>query len=124
MPKFTSPTQRLNFPGKSIVLLTIMPVFATAYLFLVLPFIPTVEMSGRRTYCFGRTDIDACFINSEKIDYRFFRSLPKASLIAYSVFAAASVTWAYSPEFAFGRLVVRLDLEILSFARLRIARIG
>src|SRR5262249_1332733 len=48
------------------------------------------------------------FQNWARIDYRFFRSLPIMSLIAYLVFAAASVTWAYSPDFAFSRLVVEV----------------
>ena len=48
------------------------------------------------------------FLNQAEIDYRFFLSLPILSLIAYLVFAAASVTWAYSPDFAFSRLVVQV----------------
>lgn len=109
MPKFTSAARRPDFSGNSVVLLTIMPVFATAYLFLILPLIPTVENERTENILFwpvlaGLT-LTLVFINSEKIDYKFFRSLPIASLIAYFAFAAASVTWAYSPEFAFKRLV-------------------
>jgi hypothetical protein len=57
----------------------------------------------------GRADIvTLVFQNRTRIDYRFFLSLPILSLIAYLVFAAASVTWAYSPDFAFSRLVVQV----------------
>jgi exopolysaccharide production protein ExoQ len=48
------------------------------------------------------------FQQRAQVDYRFFRSLPIISLIAYFVFAAASVTWAFSPDFAFSRLVVQV----------------
>jgi exopolysaccharide production protein ExoQ len=53
------------------------------------------------------------FKNWARIDHKFFYSLPIMSLIAYLVFAAASVTWAYSPDFAFSRLVVELLVVII-----------
>jgi hypothetical protein len=48
------------------------------------------------------------FRNWARIDRRFFHSLPIMSPIAYLVFAAASVTWAYAPDFAFSRLLVQV----------------
>jgi O-antigen ligase len=46
--------------------------------------------------------------NWARIDSRLFRSLPIMSLIAYLVFAAASVMWAFSPDYAFSRLIVQV----------------
>ena len=40
-------------------------------------------------------------LNRTEINFRFFRSVPIVSLIAYLVFALASVTWAFSPDYAF-----------------------
>ena len=86
MPKFVSAARKSNLPGVgfSAATLAMMPVCAIAYMLVLL------------------------FSNWAKIDYRFFRSLPIISLLAYFVFAAASVTWAYSPDYAFGRLVVQV----------------
>ncbi len=53
------------------------------------------------------------FLNWARMDYRFFRSLPIMSLIAYLVFAAASVTWAYSPDLALSRVVVEMLAAIV-----------
>lgn len=115
MSKFINRAQRsdssdTDFHG--VILLTAMPVFATSYLFLVLPFIPTEGSERTGNILFwplaAVLTLALIFSNHAKIDYRFFRSLPIASLIAYFVFAAASVTWAYSPELAFSRLIVQL----------------
>jgi len=82
-----------------------------AYILLVLPFVP---QGGERTenLLFWPVAVvltlTLVFQNRARIDYRFFQSLPIASLIAYLVFAAASVTWAYSPDAAFSRLVVQV----------------
>src|SRR6516165_10083915 len=69
-------------------------------------------MSGWRTSWFGPVaavlTLTLVFQNWSRIDHRFLRSLPIASLIAYLVFAAASVTWAYSPDLAFSRIVVQV----------------
>lgn len=111
MPKFINRAQRPDFPDvdfPGVTLLTVMPVFAIAYLFLILPLIPTEGNERVENILFwpvaaGLTLILA-FKNHAKIDYGFFRSLPIASVIAYFAFAAASVTWAFSPELAFSRL--------------------
>jgi exopolysaccharide production protein ExoQ len=114
MPKLINRAQKTNVPGmgfSSSTLLTIMPVFAIFYVLLVLPFIPTEGNERTQNILFwpvvaGLT-LTLVFLNWARIDHRFFRSLPIVSLTAYLVFAAASVTWAYSPDFAFSRLVVQ-----------------
>jgi hypothetical protein len=53
------------------------------------------------------------FKNWALIDRRFFLSVPIIGLIAYLVFAAASVTWAYNPDFAFSRLVLQVLVFIV-----------
>jgi O-antigen ligase len=114
MPNFIDRAQKSNFPrmGFSATLSAIMPVIAIIYIVLVLPFIPTTENERVENILFwpvaaGLT-LTLVLQNWRRIDYRFFRSLPIASLIAYLVFAAASVTWAYSPDFAFSRIVVQV----------------
>jgi exopolysaccharide production protein ExoQ len=100
----------MGFSGAT--LLAIMPVFAIFYILLVLPFIPTEGNERAENILFwpvaaGLT-LTLVFRNWARIDFRFFRSLPIVSLIAYLAFAAASVTWAYSPDFAFSRLVLQV----------------
>jgi exopolysaccharide production protein ExoQ len=115
MPKFINRAQRSTFPDMGFsgaTLLAIMPVFAIFYILLVLPFIPTEGNERAENILFwpvaaGLT-LTLVFRNWARIDFRFFRSLPIVSLIAYLVFAAASVTWAYSPDFAFSRLVLQV----------------
>jgi O-antigen ligase len=96
-------------------LLAAMPVFAIFYILLILPFIPGEGKERVENILFwpvaAMLTLTLVFQNWARIDPRFFRSLPIMSLIAYLVFAAASVTWAYSPDFAFSRLVV----EVLAF---------
>ena len=113
MPKFFA--QKSNFPGTRSVgdtLLAVMPVFAIFYILLVLPFFPDDGKGRWENILFwpigALLTLTLVFQNWARIDFRFFRSLPIISLIAYLVFAAASVTWAYSPDFAFSRLVVQV----------------
>jgi exopolysaccharide production protein ExoQ len=121
MPKFINSAQKTGSPGMSslgVTLLTIMPVCAIAYVLLVLPFIPSERGDRQENILFwpvaaGLT-LTLVFLNRAQIDHRFFRSLPIVSLIAYFVFAAASVTWAYNPDIAFVRLVVQVLLFIVA----------
>jgi exopolysaccharide production protein ExoQ len=113
MPKFIDRAQKSNAGmGVSGVTLAIMPVFAIFYILLVLPFIPG---GGVENILFWPVvavlTLTLVFQNRTRVDSRFFRSLPILSLMAYLVFAAASVTWAYSPDFAF----IRLAVEVLAF---------
>src|SRR5215471_559722 len=117
MQNFLNRTPKSNLPsiGFSGATLAIMPLFAMAYILLVLPFIPREGNERAENLLFWPVaavlTLALVFQNRARLDYRFFQSLPIASLIAYLVFSAASVTWAYSPEFAFSRLVV----EVLAF---------
>jgi O-antigen ligase len=122
MPKFINREQRSTFPeiGWGATLLAIMPVFAIFYILVVLPFIPSEGHERAENILFwpvaaGLT-LTFVFWNWARIDYRFFRSLPIVSLIAYLVFAAASVTWAYSPDFAFNRLALQVLVLIVIVA--------
>jgi exopolysaccharide production protein ExoQ len=114
MPKLIHRAEKSNFrsTGFSSVLLSIMPVLAIAYILLVLPFNTSEGKPRLENILFWPVlavlTLVLVFQNWARIDNRFFRSLPIASLIAYFVFAAASVTWAYSPDFAFSRLVVQV----------------
>jgi exopolysaccharide production protein ExoQ len=95
-----------------------IPVLAIFYIVLVLPFIPS-DGKEQRVENILFWPIAAVLTlmlvlrNWARIDSRFFLSLPIMSLIAYLAFAAASVTWAYSPEFAFSRLVVQVLVFIV-----------
>jgi O-antigen ligase len=94
-----------------------MPAVAIFYVLLVLPFLPD-DGSGRvENIMFwpllATLTVTLFFSNRARIDYRFFRSLPVVSLIAYLVFSAASVTWAYSPDLAFSRLIVQALVVIV-----------
>jgi O-antigen ligase len=93
-------------------LLAIMPVFAIFYVLLVLPFLPDDGKGRVENILFwpvvAALTLTFVLSNRALIDRRFFRSPPILSLIAYLVFAAASVIWAYSPESAFTRIVVHV----------------
>lgn len=115
MPKFIYRAEKSNFPSMGFsgaTVLAIMPVFAIFYILLVLPFFPGDGTERVENILFWPVvavlTLTLVFQNWARIDYRFFRSLPIMSLIAYLVFAAASVTWAHSPDFAFSRLVVQV----------------
>jgi exopolysaccharide production protein ExoQ len=120
MPKFINRAEKPNFPSRGFPgasLLAIMPVFAIFYILLVLPFFPDDGKGRVENILFwpvvaGLT-LTLVFQNWARIDSRFFQSLPITSLSAYLVFSAASVTWAYSPDFAFTRLVVQVLVVII-----------
>jgi exopolysaccharide production protein ExoQ len=115
MPKFINRAQKSAVPDPSFsgaTLLAIMPVFAIFYILLVLPFIPDDGKGRVENILFwpmaaGLT-LALILQNWSRLDSRFWRSLPIISLIAYCLFAAASVTWAYAPDYAFSRLAVQV----------------
>ena len=115
MPKFIRREERTAFPGASLSsakLLAFIPVSAVFYVLLILPFFPD-DGKGRfeNVLIWPVAAMLTCvlvFRNRSRIDYRFFLSLPVMSLIAYIVFAGASVGWAYNSDLAFSRLVLQL----------------
>jgi O-antigen ligase len=115
MAKSLHRSAKSNFTGMDFsgaTLLAFVPVFAIFYVLLVLPFLPDDGKGRVENILFWPVaavlPLTLVLQNWARIDYRFFLSLPILSLIVYFVFAAASVTWAYSPDFAFSRLVVQL----------------
>src|SRR4051812_24441927 len=116
MPKFIiDRAEKSQLPGEgfsSAKLLAMMPAFAIFYILLILPFLPDDGKGRVENILFwpivAVLVLTLIFQQRAQVDYRFFRSLPIISLIAYFVFAAASVTWAFSPDFAFSRLVVQV----------------
>jgi exopolysaccharide production protein ExoQ len=115
MPKFIRREERTAFPGASLLsakLLAFIPVSAVFYVLLILPFFPD-DGKGRfeNVLIWPVAAMLTCvlvFRNRSRIDYEFFLSLPVMSLIAYLVFAGASVAWAYNSDLAFSRLVLQL----------------
>jgi hypothetical protein len=98
--------------GLSGTLLAIMPVLVIFYVLLVLPFLPDDGKGRVENILFWPVaavlTLTLVYQNWARIDSRLFRSLPIMSLIAYLVFAAASVMWAFSPDYAFSRLIVQV----------------
>ena len=97
--------------------LAYLPVFAFLYILLILPFLSSDGKARSENILFwpliSMLTVWLVVKNTSRIDGRFFRSVPIMSLAAYLLFAAASVTWAYSPDFAFSRLVVAVLAAIV-----------
>src|SRR5262249_45397008 len=108
-------SEKSQLPSRSLssgTALTIIPVLAMFYVLLVLPFLPNDNGERVENILFwpvaATITLALILQNWSRIDTRFIRSLPIMSLIAYLLFAAASVSWAYSPDYAFSRLVVQV----------------
>jgi len=120
MPKFIqravkSKLPSMAFPGATF--LAMLPVLAIFYVSVALPLWPG-EGKERLVNILiwpivALLTLIFVFKNWSLVDRRFFRSLPIMSLIAYLAFATLSVTWAYSPDYAFSRLVVQLLVVII-----------
>jgi exopolysaccharide production protein ExoQ len=127
-----NPAEKPDAPSASFSsagLLAMVPAFAIFYVLLVLPFFPDDGKGRVENILFWPVvailTLVLILLNWRRIDGRFFRSLPIVSLIAYLVFAAASVTWAYSPDLAFSRLAVQvlaLVVVVVPFALLTRAK--
>lgn len=120
MPKFIHRAAKPNLPGRAFpgaTLLAMLPVLAIFYVAVVLPLLPGEGKERVINILIwpvaALLTLILIFRNSARIDRRFFLSLPIMSLIAYLVFAAASVAWAYSPDYAFSRLVVQVLAVII-----------
>jgi exopolysaccharide production protein ExoQ len=120
MPKFIHPAEKSRLPGMGFpgaTLLALIPVLAIFYVVVVLPLLPGDGQERVINILIwpvaALLTLVLIFKNWARIDRRFFLSLPIMSLIAYLVFAAASVTWAYSPDYAFSRLVVQVLAVII-----------
>lgn len=115
----TSPNIR-STGSFSLKALSLLPIIGIYYVLLILPFIPR-DASAERLENILFWPIAAVltlaliFHNRQHIDYRFFRTIPAASLIAYLGFAATSVTWAFNSELAFSRIVVEVLAIIVVF---------
>jgi exopolysaccharide production protein ExoQ len=101
-------------PGEGLsgtTLLAAMPAVAIFYVLLILPFLPDDGKGRIENIMFwplmAMLTLMLFLRDRAQADYGFFRSVPIASMIAYLVFSAASVTWAYSPDLAFSRLIVQ-----------------
>lgn len=115
MPRMIDRSQESLVPSEgfsSATLLAMMPAFAIFYILLVLPFLPDDGKGRVENILFwpvvAGLVVTLTLQNRAQIDNRFFRSWPIMSLTAYLVFSAASVTWAFSPDFAFSRFVVQV----------------
>jgi exopolysaccharide production protein ExoQ len=113
MPKLMNREQQSNGAGLlGATLLAIMPVFAVFYVLLILPFMGGDGKDRLENILFwpmaAGLILTLLVLNWSRINFNFFRSLPIASLIAYLLFAAASVTWAYNPELSFNRMLLQV----------------
>lgn len=95
----------------SVGLLGGLPAFAVYYVLLILPFLPDDGKGRVENILFWPLMAIlalALFLKDRsRIEPGFFRALPISSLLAYVAFSALSVTWAYSPDLAFSRLIVQ-----------------
>jgi exopolysaccharide production protein ExoQ len=120
MPKLAQRAKRSNFASSDFsgaTWMAFIPVSAIVYLLLILPFLPD-DGKGRPENMLLWPVAAALILilvlqNWARVDSRFLRSLPIMSLAAYLMFAVASVTWAYSPDFAFSRVLVEVLAAIV-----------
>src|SRR5262245_16891439 len=102
MPKPTYRREKSQFLN---VGFSIIPIFGLFYVLAVLPLLPDDGQGRVENILFWPVAAALTFAivlqNRSQVDNRFFRSLPIISLIAYFLFAAASVSWAHSPDYAF-----------------------
>jgi len=101
-------------PGEGFVnggLLARLPAVAIFYVLLILPFLPDDGKGRVENILFwplmAILAVTLFLRDRARADSGFFRSLPISSLLAYVAFSALSVTWAYSPDLAFSRLLVQ-----------------
>lgn len=120
MPNSAYRVAQSRLPSKGLVggaILAYLPVSTFFYILLVLPFMPDDGKGRIENILFwpllAMVTLALALQNWQRIDNRYLRSLPILSLFAYFVFAAASVTWAYSPDLAFSRVIVFIFATII-----------
>jgi O-antigen ligase len=121
MPKFVNrEKQSSDTPLLGATALAIMPVFVIFYVLLILPFLGGDGKDRLENILFwpvvAGLVLTLLVLNWSRINFKFFLSLPILSLIAYLLFAAASVTWAYNPELSFNRLFLQVLVFIVIVA--------
>jgi exopolysaccharide production protein ExoQ len=98
------------FPGQSV--LALLPIVVFFYVLVVLPLMGGDGLPRIENMLFWPTlaviVLVLAFYNHSLIDKGFFWSLPIACFIAYLIFAGASITWAFSPDYSFTRYSVQL----------------
>jgi exopolysaccharide production protein ExoQ len=107
--------QSASFPGRGA--LAIFPAIIYLYVMVILPLMggdgkPRIENILFWPLLAGIT-LTIAIANFSRLDKGFFLSPPVASLLAYFLFAGASITWAFSPENSFTRYIVQLLAVII-----------
>lgn len=105
----------VSFPGRGV--LSFLPVIIYFYVLVVLPLNGGDGTPRLENILFWPTlaavTIVLVLYNSSILDKGYFSSPPIAIYLAYMVFAAASITWAHSPDLAFSRYMVQLFAGII-----------
>jgi O-antigen ligase len=92
--------------------LAILPVLVFFYVLLILPFAGDAGKPRIENIMFWPTlagiVLALALYNRAHLDKGFFLSPPILSLVAYLMFAGASITWAYNSDYSFSRFSVQL----------------
>jgi len=102
------PRAAIKFPGHRV--LAMLPVVVFFYVLVILPLVIGFGSVRIENILFwpvlAGLALGLALYNFQLLDKGYFRSPPIASLAAYMIFAAASITWAYSPDDAFSRFIL------------------
>jgi hypothetical protein len=118
-PKAKSSDTTIHFPGRSV--LAALPVFAFFYVLLIQWFIGSGDGGPRIVNqmfwpTMAGTVLVLAWVNGSLLNRRYIFSLPIKSLGAYFLFAAASIGWAYSPDYSVSRFLAQLFAVIVVVA--------
>ena len=116
--KLESSDTNVRFLGRSA--LAVLPVFVYFYVAVIQFFIGDDGKPRILNQIFWPTAVGCVLafvlFNRSLLDRRYIFSLPVMSLAAYLLLAAASIGWAYSPDYALSRYFVQLFAVILVIA--------